>query len=63
MLKKMFTYLEMVSIGASAAFIFGAVDKGSSVMIAGAFISIIYGLVFIVIQSLLARASKGKGDK
>ena len=60
MLKKMFAYFEMVSVGATAAFIYGAVDKQSVLMVAGAAISIVYGVVFIIVQQMLVDRMKSK---
>lgn len=53
MLTRIFSYLELVSVAAAAAFIFGAVDKGSGLMLLMAVLSVIYGVSFIVIQYIM----------
>ena len=53
MLTQIFNYLELVSVAAADAFIFGAVDKGSGLMLMMAVLSVIYGVIFIVIQHIM----------
>lgn len=63
MLQRMFSYLELVTIAAAAAFLFGAVDKQSFGLLAGAFISIGYGVLLVAIQHIMTHTNSTKSNQ